>query len=142
MPMNRKLYPSEWKQIALGVKEKANWTCQECGRPCRKPGVEWHDFVAWLIEEVKESWYMQTYEEVHDDDTGEWGSIEKPQRFTLTVAHLDHNPANCDPVNLKALCSGCHLRYDASLHSRNASATRYRKKEKEGQLTLLENSDA
>lgn len=34
-------------------------------------------------------------------------------RRTLTVAHLDHEPANCERANLKALCAPCHLRYDA-----------------------------
>ena len=31
----------------------------------------------------------------------------------LTVAHLDHNPANCDPENLRAWCQKCHNSYDA-----------------------------
>ena len=32
---------------------------------------------------------------------------------TLTVAHVNHVEADCRPENLAALCSGCHLRYDA-----------------------------
>lgn len=36
---------------------------------------------------------------------------------TLTVAHLDHNPANCAGENLKAMCAPCHLRYDAIHHA-------------------------
>ena len=38
----------------------------------------------------------------------------------LTVAHLDHNPANCDYDNLKALCEKCHNAYDREhrYHSR------------------------
>ena len=31
----------------------------------------------------------------------------------LTVAHLDHDPTNCDPDNLRALCQRCHSGYDA-----------------------------
>jgi len=42
----------------------------------------------------------------------------------LTVAHLDHNPANCDPENLRAMCQRCHLAYDAEHHRRNAARTR------------------
>lgn len=34
----------------------------------------------------------------------------------LTVAHLDHNPANCADGNLEAMCQRCHLRYDAHHH--------------------------
>lgn len=44
--------------------------------------------------------------------------------FTLTVAHLDHNPANCAADNLEAMCAPCHLRYDAKHHAE----TRRRKK--------------
>ena len=34
-------------------------------------------------------------------------------KVVLTVAHLDHNPSNCDRANLRALCQKCHNRYDA-----------------------------
>ena len=32
---------------------------------------------------------------------------------TLTVAHINHVEMDCRPENLVALCSGCHLKYDA-----------------------------
>ncbi len=38
MPMNRKLYPKNWDEIAFSVKEDAGWKCQECGAQCRRPG--------------------------------------------------------------------------------------------------------
>ncbi len=38
MPMNRALYPPDWEEIALAVKERAGWKCQECGKQCRRPG--------------------------------------------------------------------------------------------------------
>lgn len=31
-------------------------------------------------------------------------------RCILTVHHLDGNKANCEPYNLAALCSPCHLK--------------------------------
>lgn len=34
-------------------------------------------------------------------------------RVVLTIAHLDQNPANSDPANLRALCQRCHNRHDA-----------------------------
>lgn len=43
-------------------------------------------------------------------------------RRTLTVSHQDHNPANCDRANLRALCAPCHLRYDAQHHVRTRQA--------------------
>ena len=129
MPMDRSKYPPNWDEIALSVKESANWTCQQCGRPCRKPGVHWALFVAWLLDEGMMDWFYETCDEVGDR------VVERPQRFTLTVAHLNHDPSDCSPDNLRAWCSGCHLRYDAKHHARNARRTRDRKS---GQLSLLE----
>lgn len=37
MPMQRELYPSDWEQIALAVKNDADWKCEECGKQCRRP---------------------------------------------------------------------------------------------------------
>ena len=58
------------------------------------------------------------------------------KKVVLTVAHLDHNEANCDPANLRALCQRCHLRYDLQQHMANAALTRRRKRIKAGQLSL------
>lgn len=82
MPMDRKRYPANWKEIAFLVKEDADWKCECCGRQCRRPGEPF--------------------------DT---------HRRTLTVAHLDHTPENCERSNLRALCAPCHLRYDAKQHA-------------------------
>ena len=131
MPMDRSLYPNNWEQIAHEVKQQANWHCEECGKPCRKPGVKWVDFVGHLLTDNSGDWYDQTCDEVNGD------LVEKPQRFTLTVAHLDHNPANCDRSNLKALCSVCHLRYDQEHHRKSRARTLKLKQEAAGQLTLL-----
>lgn len=89
MPVDWSNYPPDWKQIALAVKEAADWVCQECGQQCRKPGEPF--------------------------DT---------HRRTLTVAHLDHDPMNSDPRNLKALCAPCHLRYDAPVKAQKLRTKR------------------
>jgi 5-methylcytosine-specific restriction endonuclease McrA len=119
--MERDRYPSNWDDIALEVKESANWTCSDCGRTCRKPGEALQEFIDRI---VGGNWR----------DNGEltWEIAEHPQRWTLTVGHLDQNPANNDPSNLKALCSGCHLKFDAPFRHANAHA----KRERKGQLTL------
>jgi hypothetical protein len=52
-----------------------------------------------------------------------------PYRVVLTVAHLDHNPQNCDPANLRAWCQPHHLRYDAPQHGKHAAATRRRRRQ-------------
>lgn len=53
-------------------------------------------------------------------------------RRTLTVSHQDHNPANCERSNLKALCAPCHLRYDAAHHAE----TRAKRAISAGQMVL------
>jgi 5-methylcytosine-specific restriction endonuclease McrA len=60
-------------------------------------------------------------------------------KVILTVAHLDHNPANCADDNLRALCQKCHLTYDAQHHAKNAARTRRKKRNSlTGQLELFE----
>ncbi|XBQ15818.1 MAG: hypothetical protein ABL308_12775 [Oceanicaulis sp.] len=34
-------------------------------------------------------------------------------KVVLTIAHLDHDPANSHPSNLRAWCQRCHNTYDA-----------------------------
>lgn len=45
-------------------------------------------------------------------------------KVILTVAHLDHNPQNNHPSNLRAMCQRCHLTYDAKYRAHNAARTR------------------
>lgn len=137
---NRHLYPKDWKQISLSVRSSAQWRCQQCDRPCRRPREPWVKFLDRLTGD-DQRWQRETSDATHDDETGEWGYVDRPTRFVLTVAHLDHNPANCDPDNLKALCAPCHLRYDAKMHAIKAGETRSRKRqtdaEVKGQLSLF-----
>lgn len=37
-------------------------------------------------------------------------------RIVITIAHLDHQPENNSPVNLRALCQRCHLGHDRPHH--------------------------
>lgn len=113
--MNRKLYPTDWEIIALQIKQSANWKCENCQRPCRKKRESKSEFRRRLTIRNQEEFDL------------------KPQRFTLTVSHQDHNPANCDPTNLKALCSVCHLRYDAGHHAETRASKKPFK-----QLSLFE----
>lgn len=40
-------------------------------------------------------------------------------KVVLTIAHLDHDPTNNDPSNLKAMCQRCHNKYDAPTRRKN-----------------------
>jgi hypothetical protein len=75
-------------------------------------------------------------------------------QVVLTVAHLDHDPMNCDGMesvediysvpllpfgksNLAAACQRCHLTYDAKHHAQNAATTRHNKKLDAGQMEMF-----
>lgn len=81
-PENKARYPKDWKVISLEVREAAGWRCE--GSPA---------FPDCRAENHKP--HPQT------------GS-----KVVLTVAHLDHQPENCDRANLKAWCQRCHNTYD------------------------------
>jgi hypothetical protein len=125
---NRHLYPKNWDEISRAIRDRANWRCEQCGKPCRKPGESW-DYFRDRLGKTRDAlrWWSETYEVVDDE---EFGMIEipKPTRFTLTVAHLDHDPVNCALENLKALCAPCHLRYDARDNAKRQAKTRAKKK--------------
>lgn len=112
MPWNRADYPDDWEAIALAIKEKANWKCQECDRPCRKPGESFPDF----LKRVNQRYTADV----------------RPGQYTLTVAHLNHVPADMREENLKAMCASCHCRYDL----KQMPLKQRLKKERLGQLRL------
>ena len=49
-------------------------------------------------------------------------------KTVLTIAHLDHDPTNNNPDNLRALCQQCHNRYDQKHRQANARQTRRARK--------------
>lgn len=99
-PENKARYPKDWKQISLAIKERAGWQCEcngECGRGTH---------AGRCTNRHKEPAY----------GTG--------STVILTTAHLDHQPENCTPDNLRAMCQGCHLHYDRHHHTQTKYATR------------------
>lgn len=134
--MNRSLYPDDWEKISLEIRNVAQWQCEKCGRPCRCPGQPWPEFYNWLLTDVPEPWFEQLSDEVVDEETGEWAYVDHPHRFTLTVAHLNHNPTNNVRSNLMVLCAPCHLAHDAHQYAQTRARKRYEQRELNGQLTL------
>lgn len=104
---------------------EANWQCQSCGRWYRKSGEALADFAKCIKGQNTQflDWANQ----------GAIAEIfEHPQRWTLTVAHLDHVPQNCDRTNLKAFCAPCHGSYDLKQMGRKLVL----KAERAGQLRI------
>lgn len=81
-PENKARYPKDWKAISKQVREDADQCCE--GSP------------------------------TYPDCRAENGKPhpETGSKVVLTVAHLDHQPENCERSNLKAWCQRCHNTYD------------------------------
>lgn len=103
MPIDYSKYPADWKAISLEVRARSEGQC-ECKGEC---GLH----------------HGRRCEE-RNGEAAKWAK----GKVMLTVAHLDHTPANGDRTNLRAMCQRCHLRYDREHHQRNARETRRRKK--------------
>lgn len=121
--MNRDLYPPHWEEISLAARARAGNRCQFCG--VENGALGWRERGQFIeFREFIEGKYPLPI------------PVSKIIKIVLTVAHLDHNPANCADENLRALCQQCHLRYDVDHHARNAAATRRRRRIDAGQLPL------
>jgi len=107
MPFNRALYAENWEQISHTIKCRAGWQCEGS-------------------QAYRGCRARQYYPHPR---TG--------SRVILTVAHLDHNPQNNDPENLRAMCQRCHLTYDIAHHLRTAALTRREKIIKAGQIEII-----
>lgn len=58
-------------------------------------------------------------------------------RVVLTVAHLNHDPADNRESNLAALCQKCHNTWDADFRRENRLRRMRREAEAAGQLRLV-----
>jgi hypothetical protein len=108
---NLNLYPENWREFAFALKDSQGWVCQDCGLRCRKMGESWQDFCDRTGVDVAQGW----------------------GRYTCNVAHLDQNPQNSAPENLRVLCVVCHLQRDRPFHVSNS----FRIRERLGQLNLF-----
>lgn len=112
-PENRARYPRDWPDISRTIRfERAAGRCEcvgECGRGT----------------------HTGRCSNAHGQPAYGTGST-----VILSTAHLDHQPENCDPANLRAMCQGCHLHYDRQHHRQTAAATRRAAITAAGQLTL------
>lgn len=119
--MDRRLYPEDWDDIASGIKAEVNWCCEFCSRACPRRGETPADFMQRLCTtgDLETCPLVAEYRKA-------------PRRFLLTVAHLNHIPADCSRENLKALCAPCHCRYDL----KHMGLKQLLKRERQGQLRI------
>lgn len=141
MPINYKLYPSNWKsEIRPSILKRSNYRCEFCGVNHHAVGYRnedgsfraicgnlHNDYAGQGIDydtnKVLSYQLAKEYKDLHNEF-----SDKKYFVIILTIAHLDHDITNNCPTNLKALCQKCHLSYDAEYHKNNARQTIKNKK--------------
>jgi len=100
-PENRHLYPENWPEIRERIRARAGDKCEECGVKNHAIGARDEDG-GWWDKEAIGSLHEMLFDE-----------FPKMIMIVCTVAHLDHNPENCEDENLRFWCQRCHNRYDA-----------------------------
>jgi hypothetical protein len=141
-PENKARYPKDWPAIRAAILERAGHRCEHSDAPGHRCCARhralgyWREGELWRLPQgfdhlQKRIWRFEPLTHVLRDSgvdrpmtlqTAE-GSL-KIIRVILTIAHLDHQPENCDPENLRALCQRHHLAHDHDHHRANAQATR------------------
>lgn len=118
---NRHFYEGpEWKKIRTEILDRAQNKCEWCFRPNRQVAYVMAD--GWINPEegLFFDWNGAACRYIRMSEWPEGRLVET----VLTIAHLDHNPANNSPENLRALCQRCHNNYDVPHRKANARATR------------------
>ncbi|MCB4806557.1 hypothetical protein QO001_006572 [Methylobacterium brachiatum] len=135
-PENRFFYPIDWVQLSQVVRfERAKGCCEGCGRPhgqlvCHLGDGRWWDNAAQVWRSGKGRKLKLAPPETLPADTPRYTT-----RVYLACAHLDHDPGNNAPSNLKALCQRCHILHDREEHQRQRWFT-YRLRKAAGDLFL------
>jgi len=132
MPVDYSKYPKNWfTEIRPAILLRADNKCEQCKVPngawvCRG---EWNGVEVWQNDDGQ-IFRTDNGEHISDSYVGDvWEEKNKGLiKVILTVAHLDHNPENNAPENLRAWCQLHHLRHDAELHKKNSQTTREKNK--------------
>lgn len=127
-PENKDRYPKDWPQISAAIRQQAGNCCEKCGAPNGVHilrGVEFENRAAYAVP-------CELGAHTYDAETGALLAVRlvddikragwREVKVVLTVAHLDHQPENCDPANLRAWCQRCHNAYDAPMRRAGIAA--------------------
>ena len=112
-PENKLRYPKDWKTVVVPrIRARSGNRC-ECTGQCGISHIERNK----VADARCTRWNGEPIEM----------GVAKPC-IVLTVAHLDHQPENCDDANLLHLCQRCHNRYDAPVRAAGIKARRKAKR--------------
>lgn len=137
-PENRARYPADWPEIRERILRRAGHRCEHPGCSARQFSVGcWHrpgggpwQWLGHWGQNDNPRTYAQARQIAAEESFRRFGDGPVPSGeqpiivIVLTIAHLNHQPENCDPANLRALCQRHHLAYDLVHHQHSAWATR------------------
>lgn len=115
-PAMKHHYAADWRRISASVRfGRAAGRCETCARPHRT-----------LIYALADGRWLDPQHQTWRNTRAEPSSVPDPVdlatlrsvRVVISTAHLDHDSANRDPANLRALCQRCHLQHDLAHHLR------------------------
>jgi hypothetical protein len=119
MPIRKELrwlYPIDWPQVSAWVRfERAKGRCERCRRPHGQVVHHLGDG-RWFDAEA-ELWRNGRGREIAWPAYAEYRLLAST-KVVLATAHLDHDPTNSHPRNLRALCQRCHMLHDQTEHLR------------------------
>jgi hypothetical protein len=126
MPINpqlRWLYPIDWRELSSVIRfERAHARCEQCRRPHGQVVCHLGDGRWW--DEAERTWRNGRGRKLRNLAAPDRSSSRLRQtRVLLATAHLDHDPTNNRPGNLKALCQRCHMLHDREEHLRRRAVT-------------------
>ncbi len=140
MPIRRQhrwLYPIDWPQISASIRfGRAKGRCEQCGRPHGRLVFHLGDGRWW--DEESNTWRNGQGRALSAMPTHVPSLADAATRTTkvfLAAAHLDHDPGNNRPRNLKAFCQRCHMLHDRKEHQRRRWLT-FRMRKALGDLFL------
>lgn len=119
-------YPKNWKKVSRRVRfKRAGGFCERCRK--QHGTVVWcGPLGSWVGDDGQ--WRDDRGNPIHRPPPWPdkvwyrnlWFYGEPPKlrrvKVILHAAHMNHDPADCHPANLMALCQSCHVRYDVPLH--------------------------
>ena len=116
-PQHRWLYPLDWQQLSAVIRfARAGGRCEHCRRPHGRAVHHLGDGRWWDAE--ADTWRCGRGRALPRLVITCDGPEVLTTRVVLATAHLDHDPTNNRPRNLKALCQRCHMLHDRAEHRR------------------------
>lgn len=110
------LYPANWNEISARIRyERAGNKCEKCGVKNHSLGARDKNGNFMLVEPDGEKLLRLAWPRPGEYRWFPDGVHRKVMRIVLTVAHLNHDPADCRDENLAAWCQRCHNQYDAAM---------------------------